>query len=310
MRLSIGPALFEWGRSGFRDFYRRMAFETAADILYMGEVVCSVRANLTPRELGSLWEELRSSGKEVVFSTLGLVMKESELVRIREIVALARELGVRVEANDMAAVGIGEGAALVAGPHINTYNPQTVALLRRVGVGRVVLPVELGRDMIAGVVGPAAGRDFEVELFAYGKLPLTFSARCYTSRAFHLPKADCQYKCGEFPDGMVMRTQEGTPLLTINGIQTMSDRLFNLAGEVESLRDLGVDILRLSPQSRHMEAVVAVWRARVDGRMDAAEAMARLRELNDGAEFCNGYFFGQAGLDMVDARAIQEQWTS
>ncbi|MEO5378984.1 MAG: U32 family peptidase [Magnetococcus sp. DMHC-6] len=306
MKLSIGPVLFEWGRKGFIEFYRRMAHETPADILYIGEVVCSKRQNLDPDELLRLALEIRQLGKEVVFSTLGLVMTPEEVQTIGEIAHYARQEGFAMEANDMAAISLGEankdkpGIPMVAGPHITTYNPETVDFLASIGVFRVVPPVELSQKSIQGLFGSLVTTPpLEKEVFAYGRLPLTFSARCYTSRAFHLPKVNCQFKCADFPDGMVAHTQEGQEFLVMNGTETMSGKLFNLAGQVDILREIGTHIVRISPQSRNMVEIVMIWKNLLDRKIDSIEAMARLTEANGGENFCNGYFFNQPGLDFV-----------
>ncbi|MBF0454856.1 MAG: U32 family peptidase [Magnetococcales bacterium] len=297
MKLSIGPCLFDWGKKGIADFYRRMAFETEADILYIGEVVCSKRLHMDPDELFSLVEELKSTGKEVVLSSLGLVMSESEQVELRALAAKAAEMGVRLEANDMAAIGVGEGQPLVAGPHICTYNPDTLDFLQSVGVDRVVLPVELSANHITGIFRGKTG--MESELFAYGRLPLTFSARCYTARAFNLPKANCQYKCGDYPDGMNMHTQEDKEFLVINGIETMSELIYNLIADIKRLEEMKIDILRLSPQSRGMVEVVKIWKSSLSGQMGREEALAKLLEINENVPFCNGYFHEHPGLEFI-----------
>lgn len=306
LKLAIGPNLFDWGKSAMRDFILRMAAESVADILYLGEVVCSKRAHFTPEELVELAGQVRAAGKEAVISTLGLVMSEAEMETIRRQFALAAERGLRVEANDLAALGIGDGRPMVAGPHITTYNPETLEFLATVGVERVVLPVELSGAMVAGIVRGCRA-PMEVELFAHGKLPLTFSARCYTARSYQLGKANCQFKCEEHPDGMLVNTQEGQPFLTLNGIQTMSDRPFTLIDRVAELADMGVGIARVSPQSRGMLETLRVWRETLDGRMAGAEALARLDELKGGGGFCNGYWLGRAGLDFVDAAVAQAE---
>ncbi|MBF0419197.1 MAG: U32 family peptidase [Magnetococcales bacterium] len=300
MRISLGPCQFDWGKSALKDFYRRMAFETAVDILYVGEVVCSKRQSLTPEEMVSLAEELRSSGKEIVFSTLGLVMNASEEEGLYRLARAAAQGGWWLEANDIGGIAVGEGTPMVAGPHITTYNPETIHFLMRVGVKRVVFPVELSADAMARMIQRLQG-EITLEAFAYGKLPLTFSARCYTARAFRYSKANCQYKCGDFADGMVMRTQDGTSFLTINGTQTMSHRHYNLIEATERLQEIGIGVLRLSPQSQGMAAIVEVWRDRLHGRIDAKEALSRLSELNGGEPFCNGYFHGRPGHDYWSA---------
>lgn len=297
MKLAIGPCLFEWGKKGLQTFYQRMAFETDVDILYIGEVICSKRYHLTPTEMTDLAQQLKPSGKEIVFSTLGLVMNEEEQGVLRQVAEQAKKSDLWMEVNDMGGMGVGEGQPLVAGPHINTYNVETLAFLQRIGVKRVVLPVELPHTTMASMIKNMGHARPEMEVFAFGRLPLAFSARCYTARAFHLSKSNCQYKCGEFPDGMIMRTQAQENFLVLNGIQTMSERVFNLVEEVPRLRQMGVDALRLSPQSQHMEKIVAIWKDCIDNKMAGSDALAHLTELNGGEPFCSGYFYGKPGLD-------------
>lgn len=299
MKIAIGPCLFEWGKKNIRAFYQRMAFETNADILYIGEVVCSKRYHLTPKEMAELAEQLKPSGKEIVFSTLGLVMTEEEQETLRQITQQAEQRGLWLEINDMGGMGIAEGRPLVAGPHINTYNAETLAFLSRIGVKRVVLPVELPQKTMVSIITGNKEQKTEIEVFAFGRLPLTFSARCYTARAFQLSKSNCQYKCGEFPDGMLTRTQEQEKILTLNGTQTMSERSFNLIQELPLLRQMGIDILRLSPQSQNMTEIVSVWKACIENKIDHQEALARLKRLNGNEPFCNGYFHGIPGLEFA-----------
>jgi collagenase-like PrtC family protease len=140
----------------------------------------------------------------------------------------------------------------------------------------------------------------ETEVFVYGRLPLAFSARCFTARHFNLQKDDCQFKCLEFPDGLLVKTREGEPFLTLNGIQTQSSKVYNLIGEVDALRALGVDILRISPQSRHTPELLEIFRARLDGTLDAAAARTKTAGLGL-AEPCNGFWYGRPGLDQIAA---------
>ncbi len=218
---------------------------------------------------------------------------------MRLLVRLSREASLTVEANDMACFGIGEGGALVAGPHINTYNAETVQFLAEVGVRRVVLPVELPMSFMADIMRTPRPGGMQMEVFSYGRLPLSFSARCYTARAFNLPKSNCQFKCADFPDGMRVSTQDGQGFLNMNGVQTMSDPLFNLVDRMVQLRQIGTDVVRISPQSRHMVEIVSIWRQRLEGQLDDSEAFARLQELNGNDAFCNGYFLGKPGMAFI-----------
>jgi O2-independent ubiquinone biosynthesis protein UbiV len=286
MKLSVGPILYLWPRKQALDFYAALC-EAPVDIVYLGEVVCSKRRLLQRSDWIEVVRALRNSGKEVVFSTLALIEAESELAALSRIV---RESDGLVEANDFAAVEALEGRAFVAGPHLNVYNPAALAVLARRGARRWAAPVEAPLQNIASL---AASRPtgLEVEMFAYGRLPLAFSARCFTARAQQRSKDDCEFVCGAHPDGVTLYTREDRPFLCLNGVQTQSAAVQNLLSAVPSLRAAGVDIVRLSPQSRGFFEVVRAFRDAVNG----LEATAPAPFLPGG--YCAGYLRGAAGLD-------------
>jgi collagenase-like PrtC family protease len=129
----------------------------------------------------------------------------------------------------------------------------------------------------------------------FGRLPLALSARCYHARAHGRSKDSCQFVCNVDPDGMPLRTLEGKPFLTVNGIQTMSHDYLNLAGELNELQDMGVGRFRLSPHSCDMVEVATIFRALLDRRIDARQAAARLDALKLAAPFSNGFYYGKPG---------------
>jgi collagenase-like PrtC family protease len=136
----------------------------------------------------------------------------------------------------------------------------------------------------------------EVEVFAFGRLPLAFSARCFTARHYNLPKDDCQFRCLDHPHGLTLKTREGQPFLALNGIQTQSAGTYNLAAEIPVMRSLGVDGVRVSPQPFHTDKIIAMFRQVLDGSLDAGEAARRLSALvPDGV--CDGYWHGRAGIE-------------
>ena len=140
-------------------------------------------------------------------------------------------------------------------------------------------------------LGAARPDGLEIEVFAYGRLPLAFSARCFTARAHNRPKDECGFICGDFPDGITLYSREDQPFLTLNGIQTQSAAV-QAATDLEALRAAGVDILRLSPQSQGFAAVVAAYRAALDS--NAAVATLPAAALPGG--YCDGYLRGEAGI--------------
>lgn len=292
MKLALGPVLYYWSRDDLLEFYAQAA-DWPLDLVYLGETVCSKRRSLDLDDWLGVAERLQAAGKDVVLSTLTLLEAESELKTLRRICGNGRFM---VEANDLGAVRLlsKQGLPFVTGPSVNIYNARTLGVLAERGLKRWVLPVELGRETLQGMQAqrPAG---LETEVFAFGRLPLAFSARCFTARSRNLPKDDCQYCCLDYPEGRLLSTRENQPFLVLNGIQTLSARTCNLLAELEELRQLGVDVLRVSPQPRHTGTVVARFAACLRGEAAPAQAAQSLEPLLPlGA--CDGYWRGVAGL--------------
>lgn len=290
MKLSLGPVLYYWPRQQLLDFYAQAA-DWPIDIVYLGETVCSRRHEFRFDDWLQAADMLAEAGKEVVLSTQALIESESDLKALRRFTANGR---FRIEANDMAAVHLAQGQPFVAGPHINIYNPQTLELLAEAGATRWVMPVEMSRQLLQELLLHAPP-DMETEVFAYGRLPLAFSARCFTARRHNLPKDSCGFRCLETPYGMALKTREGQPFLAINGTQTQSASVYTLMEELEELAGCA-DVLRISPQPEHTGDVVALFRSAIDGTTPAALAAQALSPLLP-AEPCNGYWHGRPGID-------------
>jgi collagenase-like PrtC family protease len=292
MRLSLGPLLYYWPRQTVLDFYARMA-EEPVDIVCLGETVCSRRHELRLEDWLDLAETLCAAGKEVVLSSLALIESESDLKALRR---LAENGRWRVEANDMGAVHLLEGRTpFVAGPTLNVFNSRTLALLQGQGAVRWVMPPEMSASMLDAVLDGLSA-PIETEVLAWGRLPLAYSARCFTARHFNLQKDACEFRCLAHPDGLPLRTREGQPFLTLNGIQTQSARVYNLAAEAAGMKR--VEVLRLSPQPQDMGEVIRLFRAAADGRLAPAAAAADLRR-HMPAEACNGFWHGRPGLEYL-----------
>lgn len=302
LRLTLGPVLFNWRPEVWRDFYFRIADEAAVDTVCLGEVVCSKRQPFFAPVLPEVVERLAAAGKEIVLSSLALIMSERELDQARALVAEAE--GLLVEANDVSVASLLAGRPFAVGPLVNVYNEGTLRTLAGLGATRVCLPAELPAPVIALLAGASAA---EIEVQAFGRMPLAISARCYAARARNLSKDGCQYVCAEDPDGMTVETLDDEPFLAVNGTQTLSHHYLDLLGDLGGLRAAGVNRFRLWPQRVDMVAVAELFRAVGEGRLDPAEARADLADLCPDADFANGYVHGREGrlmVEMVEADAV------
>ena len=233
---------------------------------------------------------MSAAGKQAVLSSQALIESESDLKTLRRIAANG---DFTVEANEMGAVRLLAGRVLfVAGPHLNIYNNETLAWFAELGATRFVLPLELSRDILRELQA-ARPAGMQTEVFAYGRMPLAFSARCFTARHHNLPKDDCQFRCLDDADGLALQTRDKEEFLTLNGIQTQSALVYDLSDSIGELRSLGVDVVRISPQSHNTLAIVEVFSERCAGRAPRSNDCASRRPATATGTACRAWNTGR-----------------
>lgn len=292
MKYSLGPVLYYWSKETLEDFYQQAA-NSRADVVYLGEAVCSKRRATKIDDWLAMAKALADSGKQVVISTLALVQASSELNELKRYVDNGEFL---LEASDLGVVNLCAERKLpfVAGHALNCYNAVTLRLLLKQGMVRWCMPVELSRDWLVNLLDQCdtlgIRHQFEVEVLSYGHLPLAYSARCFTARSENRPKDECETCCIKYPTGRSMRSQEDQQVFVLNGIQTMSGYVYNLGNELTSMQGL-VDVVRLSPMGSETFAMLEAFKANETGG-----APLPLASNSD----CNGYWRRLPGL-MLEA---------
>lgn len=283
--LSLGPILFHWPVSKWRKFYHRIADEAPVDTVYLGEVVCSKREPFYAEAKAEVAERLRRNGKTVVLSTLALVTQSRERKACTDI---ALNPAFDIEVNDISVMRhLPQGRSFHVGPFINVYNEASLEFFAQRGAKAICLLPELPMEAVEILTRSVIRLGLQCEIWAFGRLPLAISSRCYTARVCGLAKDSCQFVCAQDPDGRTVETVDGHKFLAINGIQTLSYHYLNLVGHIDDLRQSGVGCFRLSPQDCDMVEVARLFRARLDGQIEIGEAQARINTTCGDAAFSN-----------------------
>jgi collagenase-like PrtC family protease len=293
MQLSLGPLLYFWNRQTVLDYYHMIA-RSPVDIVYLGETVCAKRRELRGDDWLNLAAMLEDAGKEVVLSTLSLIEAESDLAQLKRVCKNGR---YQIEANDMAAINLQKpGTSFIVGPHINTYNSSMLSQMSDLGARRWVMPLELDEKTLTAIQKKRPD-NMETEVFVFGRLPLAFSARCYTARARNISKDDCGFCCLEYEQGLLLSTREQQSFLVLNGIQVQSARTYCLIDQLPRLEQLGVDIIRLSPQLQGMAEIIDLFDGVRNQQLEPALAAETLYKYMPTGS-CDGYWYGDAGMNI------------
>ena len=289
IELTLGPVFFHWSADSLRDFYRHIADEAPIDRVHVGEVVCGKRMPFSDPVWPEIIERLQRGGKSVALATLAL----PSTVRERRSVEALCESDQLVEINDLTALPARMGRPFAGGPFLNVYNEATAQFLVFRGAESLCTPVELPLSSVSKIAAACPGT--AIEVFAFGRLPLALSGRCYHARIHGTHKDSCQFVCERDPDGLDADTLDGQEFLAVNGVQTLSNHVQVFCAGAEELAAEGVSRLRLSPHTVNMVEVARIYRNLLDGVDDPGSARFQLSCLDLPGKMVDGFLRGVAG---------------
>ncbi len=308
---TVGPLQYWWPRMQMLGLYAEMAEHPAVDTVVLGEVTCSRRNEFKFDDWLALARDLAGAGKTVVLATMPLISTEAELRTLRR---LCEQDEFAVEAGDASALAVlaREHAArparpaFVIGPHVNVYSRAALAEWAPLGAGTWVPPLELSLDAVGhinppGDPVPGAAGPVVTEVFGFGRMPLAFSARCFTARHHRLKKDECDFRCRDDADGLLLATSEGEPFLVLNGIQTQSAALQCLLDAGPALAAAGVRRLRLSPCSRGFVQALTAFDVVLNHGTPVGAGMEQLRAAGLPGALVDGFARQRPGMVEVAA---------
>ena len=293
--ISVGPIFFYWDQEKAKNFYKSIANEESINEVYVGEVICSKRDTFEFNFWREIISNLKSSGKNVIFSTLALISNDYETKTIKEIID--RNVDLTIEANDVSTIALLDGRRAEIGPLFNIYNEESIKFLKKKNVSKVTLPTETSFSSLKTF---ATDNEIELGLQVFGKMPLSISSRCYHARAYDLSKANCNFSCARDPNGLEVKTLENFSLFSVNGLQTLSHSYCSLLNEISELKEIGINNFRISPQDQiNIPKICALFRNVADKKISTTEADLIIRQEVSNSPLSNGFLHNNAGMRWI-----------
>lgn len=285
MKISLGPIQYHWPADKVKHFYRQIR-DWPVDTVYLGEVICSKREELSLLDWLYIADMLTEAGKEVVLSTLVHVETTADLKFLTQI---CDNGDYKIEANSESAIRMAFGRPFVAGASLNNCKKDVLKDLEYYGAVRWVMPIGLSGANLRNIseTRPAG---MQIEVLVYGGLPMSFSSNCITAMAHHLTTDTCELVCKKYNEGMELSNKDVEDTLIVNGFQIQAGRPCNLINEVDNLKSAGVDVIRISPQLNHTKNIVENFSQALNGKQIDENFISTKK-------WCNEYWYAEEKLE-------------
>ncbi len=238
-----------------------------------------------------------------VYLTLNTLILECEMEQALEVAHQAISAGV--DAFIVQDVGLAKrlrasapDIRLHASTQLSCHTPEGVKSLVESGFSRVVLAREMSADEIKACVGLGA----ELEVFVHGALCMSVSGQCYLSAMLGGRSGNrgaCAQPC-RLPFAASGTKAQDTYALSLK------DQ--SLVEHIETLREIGVDSLKIEGRMKRPEyvaAAVTVCAAAVKGEQPVGVSQEELQAVFSRTGFTDGYFTGKR-TDMFGIRRQED----
>ncbi|MCM1369266.1 MAG: U32 family peptidase [Candidatus Amulumruptor caecigallinarius] len=291
------------------------AVNSGADAVYFGIEGLNMRsrssANFTTDDLSEIAHFCKERGVKT-YLTVNTVIYDSDMERMREIIAKAKESSISaIIASDMAAISYAReiGQEVHISTQVNVSNIEAVRFYSQFA-DVMVLARELNMEQVAeihrriekeGITGPS-GKPIRLEMFCHGALCMAVSGKCYLSLHEMNSSANrgaCNQICRR---GYTVTDRETGEQLDIENKYIMSPKDLKTIHFLNKMVHAGVRVFKIEGRARGPEYVAETvgcyseaLQAIVDGKYSdvlVEQWDARLAKVfNRG--FWNGYYLGQ-----------------
>ncbi|WP_042266861.1 hypothetical protein [Paraburkholderia heleia] len=251
MKISLGALVGRWSRSATMAFYDTVAL-SSVDVVYIGVAIHGTLAGLQERDCLALAHELALGGKEVVLSVhAGSANRDADCVH-----TWIEDTDLPVEVGDAWTLRLLAGKVpLVIGAGVPCTGGADLKRLLDLGARRWVLPAVCKGEVIQNLAHAGDGNaDCEIELPVLSPRPFS---------RWNCRVESCSY------EGWARHAMPGC-----DRDASSAHLVPDWASDLDTLRALGVAILRLTPRAAGTVGLSQTLADLLRGEVDARDAFA------------------------------------
>jgi len=286
----------------------RAAIDAGADAVYLGVKGFNMRDAASNFSLEDLPEVRRIAGDVKVYLTLNVVVYDSELERVGEIVRRAKEFVDAIVCWDFGVIEIcrREGVDFHVSTQASVSNLSAALFYKKLGASRIVLARELTLEQIKEIA-----KEVEIECFCHGAMCVGVSGRCFMSEHIYGLSAN-RGKCAQLCRRSWKVFDDDGKELRLENSRVMSAKDLCTLPFVGEMKRAGVRAFKIEGRNRSAEyvgAVVREYRRALDFELseeEVEEGVERLKKVYNRG-FSSGFYFGTPTKDDFSTSENGEQ---
>jgi len=291
------------------------AIQGGADSVYFGIDKMNMRSRSSVNFMEADLERILDICKRQnikTYLTMNIVIYDSELTRMRELVDFAKEMGISaIIAADPSVINYAhaKGVEVHISTQVNVSNIESLKFYSNYA-DVIVLARELNIDQVKeistkidylNICGPG-GKKIQLEMFIHGALCMSISGKCYLSlheQNHSANRGECLQTCRKT---YTVKEKESGMELDIDNEYILSPKDLCTIHFLNKILDAGVSVLKIEGRARPPEYVYTVtkcYREAIDSYLDGTYNIGKIEEwkvrlntvFNRG--YWDGYYLGQ-----------------
>jgi putative protease len=249
-----------------RDFTSlNAAIKNGADSIYVGIDGCNMRANAPNFTLESLKDAVKKchDANKKIYICTNTIMKNRDIEYFKGILPIIHSYNVdALIISDLGALklAIDEGINVHISIQSNISNFESLSLLEKFGVKRVVLSRELSLEEIIEI---KKNTNLEIETFIHGAMCVAVSGRCFLSSFLYDKSANCGECLQPCRKIWKLVSEDNNEFELIqNQIEghILSPKDLCMIKNIPELIEAGIDVFKIEGRARSAEYVAIVTR--------------------------------------------------